>query len=152
MPVSSQAFKGLSFPVIKRPLGFFQTMTGIDTIKASIQQILGTRLGERVMVPDFGSRTYELAFEQNDSVFQTLVEEFVVGAIRKWEPRIDILGVIIDQLPNTNEARIVIQYRIHDETNREDALVLSLDRERGVVVTDLNSTAGFGAGSTVGCA
>lgn len=140
----SNAYKGYSFPVIKRPGGYFQGMSGLDTIRASIIQILGTRLGERVMVPDFGSRTFELAFEQNDAVFKTLVNEYVVGALRQWEPRIDILGVTINQDPDNNEASIVIQFRIHDETAKQDSIVISIDRERGVVSTNFLSTLGFG--------
>ena len=67
--------QGLSFPFrFDRRSGSPQVSSSTsddhEHIKESIRQILGTRIGERFMRPDFGSRLHELVFEGNDAVLR----------------------------------------------------------------------------------
>lgn len=104
-------FKGAALPLINRDgLGVFATQTTTELIKSSIQMILQTRLGERVMLPSYGSRLAELLYEPNDSVLVSLAKRFIVDALVRWEPRIKVLGSII--LANENEMQININYEI----------------------------------------
>ena len=81
-------------------------------IRESIVQILGTRVGERFMRPDFGSRLHELVFETNDSVLKGLIRHYVIDAIRKWEKRVVITEVTFEDGPEQVDAN-VLQVRIH---------------------------------------
>lgn len=64
-----------------------------DLIFDSIRQIVETRLGERLLLPQFGSRIFELIGEPLSVVFEHKVKEFLTSCIRQWEPRAQIVGV-----------------------------------------------------------
>ena len=109
--------KGIRFPLR------FQSISGgteISTatsqahehIRESIIQILGTRLGERIMNPEFGSRLPELVFEQNDSVLRGLIRHYVIAAIERWEKRIVVIDVTFDEPSDVNSLLVRIAYRI----------------------------------------
>ena len=79
-------------------------------IHESIRQILGTRRGERFLLPEFGSRLHELLFEGNDAILQGLLRHEVIDALTRWEPRI-----IIDEVGMTPESHVLhvdIRYRL----------------------------------------
>ncbi|MHB9131177.1 MAG: GPW/gp25 family protein [Armatimonadota bacterium] len=75
-------------------------------IHESLRQILGTRLGERVMHPDFGSRLHELVFEPHDAILYGLIRHAVREAITRWEPRIVITDIQL--VPDVNDAHLVL--------------------------------------------
>ncbi|MFQ5647486.1 MAG: GPW/gp25 family protein [bacterium] len=68
-----------------------------DHINESIRQILGTSPGERVMLPEFGSRLKELVFEPSNTVLKALAKVFVVDALKRWEKRIVVQDVQISE-------------------------------------------------------
>lgn len=130
----AEIFKGYSSPVRKRQLGFFTPFTGSDTIRASVIHILGTHIGERVHLIDFGSRLQELVFEPDDDAFVTLAQTFINEALRRWEPRIDLLSTEVILKPTTNKADILITYRIRGPVQQEDVLSFQFSRTGGIVV------------------
>lgn len=65
----------------------------VDMICQSIRQILGTRVGERVMRRDFGSRLGDLVFEPLDTAIAEEAAYYVREAIEKWEKRVSDLTV-----------------------------------------------------------
>ena len=110
--------QGLSFPFrFDYRTGGPQMSTSDDHehIKESIRQILGTRIGERFMRPDFGSRLHELVFKGNDAVLRGLIKHHVVEAISRWEKRVVVTGVKIDESTKQtgrNELLVIVNYRI----------------------------------------
>lgn len=117
MEDSSQGFlgKGLRFPFTfqKRSGGTqISTATSRDHahIHESIRQILGTRLGERFLRPDFGTRLHELVFEQNNAVLYGLIRHEVVDALDQWEPRVTITDVLVGQ-SETDEHLVLVDIR-----------------------------------------
>lgn len=87
------------------------TSTEHAHINESIRQILGTRIGERFMRPDFGSRIHELVFEQNDDVLKGLLRHYVRDAISRWEKRVYVTDVSFDTAA-ANFDRYVLPVRI----------------------------------------
>ena len=59
-------WKGISYPVKLGDKGLFKSTTDVDLIKGNVLQIIGTRRGERVMLPLFGSRILDFIFEPLD--------------------------------------------------------------------------------------
>ena len=112
--------RGLSYPFrFERRTGGAavseSTPHGHAHIHESIVQILGTRIGERFMRPDFGSRLRELVFEANDQVLRALVRHHVIDAIKKWEKRVVITGVAFDESPalvDRHTLLVRIDYRV----------------------------------------
>lgn len=66
---------------------------GYEKIISSIRMILMTRPGERVMQPEFGSRLYDLVFEQSDAITKDLLYLYTVEALERWERRIRVIRV-----------------------------------------------------------
>lgn len=59
-------------------------------IENSIKDILLTPLGSRVMLPEYGSRIYELIDRRVDDEFRADLACFVIEAVEKWEKRVKI--------------------------------------------------------------
>ena len=86
-----------------------------EHIRESILQILGTRIGERFMNPEFGSRLKDLVFEQNDEVLKGLLRHYVIDAIKRWEKRVIITEVHFDDRPLNIDGNLLlvhIAYRV----------------------------------------
>ena len=58
------------------------------SIARSISRILTTRLGERVMRPEFGSDLYRLRDRDFDSRWRVLATRYIFEAIKRFEPRV----------------------------------------------------------------
>jgi hypothetical protein len=108
--------KGPQFPLRSRGAAasaLFSAMSdGEEKIRQSVQLILATAPGERVMRPDFGCGVHELLFEPLTSGLTALVTDRVNTCLARWEPRIDILRV--DVLPDDEEPRLLVHitYRV----------------------------------------
>ena len=86
-----------------------------EHIRESILQILGTRIGERFINPEFGSRLKDLVFEQNDEVLKGLLRHYVIDAIKRWEKRVIITEVRFDDRPVNIDGSLLlvhIAYRV----------------------------------------
>jgi len=81
-------------------------------VKESIWLILRTDLGERLYRPDFGCRLSELAFAplNNDTLLRMRI--YVLEALQKWEPRIEVDEVRADPDAITGRVNIVIDYTL----------------------------------------
>lgn len=106
-------------PEFNRSAQVVLTTSGEDDIKKSLEILLSTRLGERVMVPDYGCNLEELLFQPLDLTLKTYVKDLIKTAILYHEPRIDVLSIEIDP---TNELEgellIKIDYLIRITNSR----------------------------------
>ena len=59
-------------------------------IENSIKDILLTPLGSRVMLPEYGSRIYELIDRKVDDEFRADLACSAIEAVEKWEKRVKI--------------------------------------------------------------
>lgn len=75
-----------------KPLG------GLDHLRQSISDILGTPLGSRVMRRDYGSRLFRLVDAPSNRETITDIYAATAEALRNWEPRIKVTKVEIDSL------------------------------------------------------
>jgi uncharacterized protein len=64
-----------------------------ENIRQNIMIIIGTRVGERQMLFDFGCRIHELLFAPSNSSTARLASGYVEEALVRWEPRIEVLTV-----------------------------------------------------------
>jgi len=106
---------GLAFPLRLNQRGEIALVSGEKDIEQSIEIILGTRPGERVMRPTFGCRAQELIFEPRDATTFTLMKTYVEEALKFWEPRINVNGIDISIDDASDGAVFVeIQYEIKE--------------------------------------
>lgn len=102
VPFKAPSFlgRGLQTP-LRRAGGDFVNAEGEAHIRACVEQVLGTEcsmpnsdaMGELPWRPEFGSALYRLRHRAGGAVTEALASQFVVDALRRWEPRISVTGV-----------------------------------------------------------
>src|SRR5678815_4411757 len=76
-------------------------------IQSSLEILLSTRQGERVMRQDYGCNLDELVFEPLTTTYKTYIKDLIATAIHYYEPRIDIDNIDLED-DGELEGRIVI--------------------------------------------
>jgi phage baseplate assembly protein W len=115
MPSQAKTFlgNGLSFPLRVNPRGEIALVSGSEDIEQAIRIILSTRPGERVMRPTFGCRANELLFESFSASTFSLLQEYIIDALRMWEPRIEVLNVnVVTETNGVGALMAEIEYYI----------------------------------------
>jgi len=90
-------------------------------IKSSLEILLSTRLGERVMVPDYGCNLDELLFKPLTLTLKTFVIDLIKTAILYYEPRIDLNKINID--PNDELEGVLLinlEYTVRATNSRKN--------------------------------
>jgi phage baseplate assembly protein W len=68
--------------------------------------------GERVLFPDFGNNLYRYLYEPaNNTTVGRLVDE-IRTMFDKWEPRVKILDIFAEIIPDENTIKLEIQYSV----------------------------------------
>src|SRR3954447_5385454 len=62
--------------------------SGTDKVRQNLRAVLATRLGERLMRRDFGTRIASLVHDPNDEALAALVTSEARDALLRWEPRL----------------------------------------------------------------
>jgi len=119
----SEAFLGTgwAFPIQTDHTGGIRMCSGEEDIREAVGIVLGTRLGERVMRPEFGSALADLVFDPNDANLAGRIEFLVRKALERWEPRIALKEV--RARPAGERMEIDVRYIVR-RTNREDNVVV----------------------------
>lgn len=91
------------------------TVTDAAAINNSIKNILFTRKGSLPGKPTFGSDIDQVVFNQMDYITRALLEKQIRESLRKWETRIVVEDVQIEEVPEYNKIVATIQYRYKDK-------------------------------------
>ena len=106
---------GVAFPIGVNQNGEIKKSAYERSIEESIKIILSTKLGERLMRPDFGCRIHELIFAPNSATTQNLAIYYVSEALKKWENRILLQNVDVNEnIADETTLVIEIEYKIAD--------------------------------------
>lgn len=84
----------------KDPTKGFLTVN-VETIKQDLLNHIYTTPGERVMMPSFGTRIPEMAFEPLDERTLAIIEEDLRKVI-DYDPRVELIAIAVNALPNNN--------------------------------------------------
>lgn len=94
---------------------------GEDDVKSSLEILLSTRLGERVMVPTYGCNLDELLFKPLNLTLKTYVVDLIKTAILYHEPRIDVNKIEIDPTQELDGVLLInIDYTIRSTNSRRN--------------------------------
>jgi uncharacterized protein len=99
--------RSLAFPPHVGADGRMAWSAGPQNIRESIQIILQTEVGERLMLRPFGAGLGQFLFEPNTTANRRLIQERVETALRLWEPRIRLREVRVDEDPNDPQQVII---------------------------------------------
>ena len=90
-------------------------------IKSSLEILLSTRLGERVMVPDYGCNLDELLFKPLTLTLKTFVIDLIKTAILYYEPRIDLNKIDIDPTDELEGVLLInLDYTVRATNSRKN--------------------------------
>ncbi len=102
-----------------------------EDIKSSLEILLTTKVGERIMQPKFGCKMEELLFNPLNRTLKTFVAEMIKTAILYHEPRIDVEKIDINQGDDlTGELLVIIDFKIR-ATNSRINMVFPYYKEEG---------------------
>ena len=87
----------------------------LDLARQDLVNQFNTRLGERVMLPKFGTIIWDLLFDPLDESLIKLIQDDVVRIITE-DPRWRLISVDVSEGPNALDIRILVNYRPSDET------------------------------------
>lgn len=102
--------QGIAFPIAPTFQGGFQLSKSLVSIEEAIYLILGTRIGERLYRPDFGSRLAELMFAPMNTETLLQIKLYVEEALKKWEPRIVLQEIVTEPDQMAGRVNVYIRY------------------------------------------
>ncbi|UJP63802.1 GPW/gp25 family protein [Mongoliitalea daihaiensis] len=127
--------KGWSFPpAFSKQFRNVQMLEGEVDIESSLELLLSTKQGERIMHPNFGCNLEELLFNPLDRTLITYITDLIKTAILYYEPRIDVLKIQIfeDQLID-GRVNIHIAYLVR-ATNARKNKVFPFYKDEGIEI------------------
>lgn len=94
-----------------------------NLVKQDLLNHFNTRVGERVMEPNYGSIIWDMTFEHmNDNNRQLIIDD--VKRIIAMEPRVELIGLDVREITN---GYIVDCQLFYYEINLSDSLTLQFD-------------------------
>jgi phage baseplate assembly protein W len=113
---------GFHFPLFPDGDGKLGYVAGLDLVRQSIETILDTDPGERIMRPSFGCGLSRYLMAPNTLTTRTAMAADITAALNTWEPRIQVTNVSVTPDDNPTLVWIEISYvRLADR--RPDNLV-----------------------------
>lgn len=97
------------------------SLSDVDIVKRDLLNHIYTRKGERVMMPKFGTRIPDLAFEPLDQITLDMLEEDLRTVVA-FDPRVELVDLTIAPSYDENYvvASITLLYLELDMTDRLD--------------------------------
>ena len=115
MPVEriSRGFKDISMSFEVNPIN--SDIIGVKNetaIARSVRNLVITRPGERFFNPNLGSRVSESLFDNMDEISASIIQDEIRDTIDNYEPRVELIEVIVDPDYDNNAFDVVIKYNI----------------------------------------
>lgn len=96
----------------------------VELVKLDLLNHIFTRRGERVMMPGFGTRIPDLAFEPMDSITLSILEEDL-RTVFNFDPRVRLIELVITPTPDSNAVTAAAKL-LYIELNMVDTLDLNI--------------------------
>lgn len=114
--------KGLKFPFENSGRGYFSEAVEVELAKSNLKQLMNTRLGERVMLPEFGCDLDSLVFEPFDEKLVYEARDRVISSITRFIPYLTIKKVQVVRLEESSKyglpvLKISVSCQIRDDEN-----------------------------------
>ena len=89
-----------------------------EDVKNSIEVLLQTTLGERIMQPEFGASLEQHVFDSISTSFRTFITEQIRIAIVKNEPRAELITVEYEEDITGGKIDLLINYLVRGTNSR----------------------------------
>ena len=114
---------GIDLPIVLGKTGYFkQTYSTLEEAKVNLINLLFTRYGERLMQPTFGTKIYELLFENITLDIPEIIESEIREQTKKWIPYIFISTIDVNvskKYIDNNKIKITIVFSVNNVTELE---------------------------------
>lgn len=126
---------GMTLPIQGGNSGYFaQSFDTLTQVKTNIINLLNTRQGERRMQPTFGTRLWNLLFEQNVDTLKDQAINIVNEDIASWIPNVTVTDITADLLKNDEVSanrdiymlRIAVTFMVN-MTKQVDTVVVTIN-------------------------
>ena len=108
----TEVWSDLHHSLVTGVQGGVSKVINVDAVKTSIDNILRTRLGERIMLPSFGSGLKDMIFERtSQEVFDDIGDQ-IKDAIGIWDDRVIVNSVDFYVEPDRNEVTLKMFFGI----------------------------------------
>ena len=92
--------------------GNLRKVINLDSVRTSIDNILGTSRGERVFLLEFAIGLRGMVFEPiNQNLINRLSDE-IKNSIEIWDPRVTVIGVDFQEETDNNYIGITLRFNI----------------------------------------
>ena len=118
----SKSFLGTGWgfpPTFSKTTGAVNMLSDEADIQSSLEILLSTRQGERVLRYDYGCNLDELVFEPLTTTFKTYIKDLISTAILYYEPRIQVNKIELDDTGELEgKILISIDYTVRSTNSR----------------------------------
>jgi len=130
MARNTRTFSDLDFNFLKHPATRDATTRyDEEAIKQSLRNLILTRNYERPFRSYIGSQVNSLLFEPISPLLTAMLERAISDVIQNFEPRVDLLKVIVIFSPENNSVYITISFKIKN-TSTPLSVNIILERTR----------------------
>ena len=115
-------YRAIAFEINEKPkqslkdIGGLKKVINEDSVRTSINNILGTFQGERIMLPEFASNLRSLVFERTT---RDLTDKFAIDVknmIERWDDRVIVSTVSFNIDPDNHFVSITVLFMIKSYT------------------------------------
>jgi phage baseplate assembly protein W len=86
----------IDFSMEKNQYNDIDLKEDVQAVKQSMIDILLTKIGEREMMPNYGSKIFSILFEKMNEFTSIQLREEILVALDNWEPRIKVNSIEVD--------------------------------------------------------
>ena len=125
---NAQIFKDINLSLARHPItGDIASLTNVEAVKRSVRNLINTNFYERPFHPEIGSNVRSVLFEPVSPVVAAVLERHVKDVVENFEPRAELIDVVVSDNADANEYRVQIKFYI---VNSSDIVDMNIFLER----------------------
>ena len=110
--IASEIWSDLHQSIKTDAQGSIKKVINIEAIKTSIDNIMRTSKGERVMLRDFGSDLKSMLFENISESLIDIISDEIRNAITIWDNRVIVNSINFETDADRNEVKITVLFAV----------------------------------------
>lgn len=113
MASNTKKFRDISMVFQSHPVtNDIATKSDVSAVKQSIRNLVLTQHYERPFHPEKGCQIYSLLFENINAVTLQIARQVVINVLTQYEPRANILDVVIEDQSIHNAVNVTIYFTV----------------------------------------
>ena len=109
----SKGFRDISMTFQVNPLNYdIIGLKNESAIARSVRNLVFTLPGERFFNENLGSKVSRSLFENMDEISASVIQDEITNTINNYEPRVNLIDVVVSPNYDENEFNVTINYRI----------------------------------------